>query len=144
LRLRDTIYALQAREQDRELLSGRVLRAVQEAANAAGFLPRVQLSGPVDDTVDDDVAEQLLPVLSESVSNAVRHSGSEDIYVHLSVQEGEVVLIVRDHGSGFANPGRISGLDNMQARASSLGGTCVVDSAPGKGTCVTWTAPLPE
>jgi two-component system, NarL family, sensor histidine kinase DevS len=142
--LRDTIYALQAREQDRELLSGRVLRAVQEAANAAGFLPRVQLSGPVDDAVDDDVAEQLLPVLSESVSNAVRHSGSEDIYVHLSVQEGEVVLIVRDHGCGFANPGRISGLDNMQARASSLGGTCVVDSAPGKGTCVTWTAPLPE
>ncbi|HSU45548.1 MAG TPA: GAF domain-containing protein [Arthrobacter sp.] len=142
--LRDTIYALQAREQDRELLSGRVLRAVQEAANAAGFLPRVQLSGPVDDAVDDDVAEQLLPVLSESVSNAVRHSGSEDIYVHLSVREGEVVLIVRDHGCGFANPGRISGLDNMQARASSLGGTCVVDSAPGKGTCVTWTAPLPE
>jgi signal transduction histidine kinase len=85
-----------------------------------------------------------LPVLSESVSNAVRHSGSEDIYVHLSVQEGEVVLTVRDHGCGFAGPGRISGLNNMKTRASRLGGTCIIDSVPGKGTSVTWTAPLPK
>lgn len=142
--LRDTIYALQAREQDGELLSGRVLRAVQEAANAAGVLPRIQLSGPVDDVVGDEVAEELLPVLSESVSNAVRHSGCEEIYVHLSVQEGHVVLTVRDHGRGFTNPGRISGLNNMKTRASRVGGTCIIDSAPGKGTSVTWTAPLPE
>lgn len=140
--LRDTIYSLQARQPDRELLSGRVLRAVLEAANAAGFLPRVQLSGPID-LVGDEVAEQLLPVLTESVSNAVRHSGSEDIHVLLAAKDGEVVLTVRDHGNGFENPGRVSGLDNMKNRATRLGGRCVIDSAPGKGTSVTWTVPLP-
>lgn len=141
--LRDTIYSLQARKPDRELLSGRVLRAVQEAANAGGFLPRIQLSGPVDDIVDEEVAEQLLPVLSESVSNAVRHSGSEEIYVLLAVQDGDVVLTVQDHGCGFADPGRISGLNNMKSRASRLGGTCTIESAPGQGTSVTWRVPLP-
>ncbi|MGO4236534.1 GAF domain-containing protein [Pseudarthrobacter sp. YAF2] len=140
--LRDTIYSLQARQPDRELLSGRVLHAVLEAANAAGFLPRVQLSGPID-LVGDEVAEQLLPVLTESVSNAVRHSGSEDIHVVLAALEGEVVLTVRDHGQGFENPGRVSGLDNMKNRATRLGGRCLIDSAPGKGTSVTWTVPLP-
>ncbi|KIC66951.1 GAF domain-containing protein [Pseudarthrobacter phenanthrenivorans] len=140
--LRDTIYSLQARQPDQELLSGRVLRAVQEAANAAGFLPRVQLSGPVDDAVGDEVAEQLLRVLYESVSNAVRHSGSAEIYVHLAVQDGEVVLTVRDNGCGFEDPERISGLENMKNRAEHLGGTCLVESAPGKGTSVTWTVPL--
>ncbi|MDQ0802112.1 GAF domain-containing protein [Arthrobacter sp. SLBN-112] len=140
--LRDTIYSLQARQPDRELLSGRVLRAVLEAANAAGFLPRVQLSGPID-LVGDEVAEQLLPVLTESVSNAVRHSGSEDIQVVLAALEGEVVLTVRDHGHGFETPGRVSGLDNMKNRATRLGGSCVIDSTPGKGTSVTWTVPLP-
>ena len=139
--LRNTIYSLQAREPEGELLSGRVLRAVQDAANAAGFLPRIQLSGPVDDAVGDEVAEQLLPVLYESVSNAVRHSGSEDIQVLLAVHEGEVVLTVRDHGCGFKDPERISGLDNMKSRASRLGGTCVVHSSPGSGTSVTWTVP---
>ncbi|TDT78706.1 histidine kinase/DNA gyrase B/HSP90-like ATPase [Arthrobacter sp. AG258] len=139
--LRDTIYSLQARQPDRELLSGRVLRAVLEAANAAGFLPRVQLSGPID-LVGDEVAEQLLPVLTESVSNAVRHSGSEDIHVLLAAQDGEVVLTVRDHGNGFDHPERVSGLENMKTRASRLGGTCVVDSAPGKGTSVVWTVPV--
>lgn len=140
--LRDTIYALQAREPDGELLSGRVLRAVQEAASAAGFLPRIQLSGPVDDVVDGDVAEQLLPVLHECVSNAVRHSGSEDILILLAAHDGEVVLTVRDHGRGFKDPKRVSGLNNMKDRASRLGGTCSIDSVPGKGTSVTWTAPI--
>ncbi|MDP9888356.1 GAF domain-containing sensor histidine kinase [Pseudarthrobacter enclensis] len=142
--LRDTIYSLQAREPDRELLSGRVLRAVQEAANAAGFLPRIQLSGPVDDAVGDEVAEQLLSVLHESVSNAVRHSGSQDIQVVLAAQEGEVVLTVRDHGCGFRDPQRVSGLDNMKNRAAALGGSCSIDSTPGEGTSVNWTVPLPD
>jgi len=139
--LRDTIYSLQAREPDKELLSGRVLRAVQEAANAAGFLPRIQLSGPVDDAVGDEVAEQLLRVLHESVSNAVRHSGSADISVLLAAQERDVVLTVRDNGCGFTDPTRVSGLNNMKNRAERLGGSCTIDSAPGKGTSVTWTAP---
>ncbi|MDQ0770175.1 two-component system sensor histidine kinase DevS [Pseudarthrobacter defluvii] len=139
--LRDTIYSLQAREPDKELLSGRVLRAVQEAANAAGFLPRIQLSGPVDDAVGGEVAEQLLRVLQESVSNAVRHSGSEDISILLATQEDEVVLTVSDNGRGFKDPQRVSGLNNMRNRAERLGGSCVIDSTPGKGTSVTWTAP---
>ena len=139
--LRDTIYSLQARRSGQELLSGRVLRAVQEAASAAGVLPRVQLSGPVDDAVGPEVADELLPVLHESVSNAVRHSGSEDIYVLLAAQENEVVLTVRDNGRGFKDPQRVSGLDNMRKRASRLGGTCVIESAPGEGTSVTWTVP---
>ena len=139
--LRDTIYSLQAREPDKELLSGRVLRAVQEAANAGGFLPRIQLSGPVDDAVGDDVAEQLLRVLHESVSNAVRHSGSEDISILLAAQEDEVVLTVRDNGCGFKDPERVSGLNNMRNRAERLGGSCTIDSTPGKGTSVTWKAP---
>ena len=139
--LRDTIYSLQARNRDRELLSGRILRAVQEAASAAGFLPRIQLSGPVDDAVRDEVAEQLLPVLYESVSNAVRHSGSEDIDVLLAAQGDEVVLSVTDGGRGFEDPERVSGLENMKNRATRLGGTCIIDSAPGKGTSVTWAVP---
>lgn len=139
--LRDTIYSLQARGSDQELFSGRVLRAVQETASAAGFLPRIQLSGPVDDAVGPEIADQLLPVLHESVSNAVRHSGSEDIYVLLAAQEDEVVLTVRDNGRGFEDPQRVSGLDNMRSRASRLGGTCVIQSSPGEGTSVTWSVP---
>lgn len=139
--LRDTIYSLQPRGLDQELLSGRILRTVQEAASAAGFLPRIQLTGPIDDAVRQEIAEQLMPVLYESVSNAIRYSGSEDIYVVLAAKEHEVVLTVRDNGSGFADPLRVSGLDNMRKRASRLGGTCVIESAPGKGTSVVWTVP---
>jgi signal transduction histidine kinase len=30
----------------------------------------------------------------------------------------------------------------MKNRAEHLGGACLVESAPGKGTSVTWTVPL--
>jgi two-component system, NarL family, sensor histidine kinase DevS len=139
--LRDTIYALHSQRPDQELLSGRVLRTVQKTASAAGFSPRIELSGPVDNAVSDEVAEQLLPVLHESVSNAVKHSGAQDIYVLLAVQENEVVLTVRDNGRGFENPERPSGLNNMKNRASRLGGVCIVESSQDMGTSVTWAVP---
>ena len=139
--LRDTIYALQRRETGRELLSGRILRIVQEAARATGFVPEIDLDGPVDDTISDAVGQQLLPVLRESVSNAIKHSGSTEIHVHVAVTENKVVLTVRDKGRGFTDPERTSGLTNMKHRASVLGGTCTIDSTPGQGTSVIWAVP---
>lgn len=141
--LRDTIYSLRAREAAQELLSGRVLRTVQTAVRDADVNPTVQLSGAVDEAVPDEVAEHLLPVLSECVSNAARHSGADDISVLLAAENGRVELRVRDNGCGFENPSRVSGLDNIKHRASQLGGNCVIDSSPGKGTRVTWAVPAP-
>ncbi len=140
--LRDTVYALESRPLGQEVLSGRILRVVQEAAQAAGFIPRIDLSGPVDDVVEGDIAEQLIPVLRESVSNAVQHSGSQEIQIRLAAQDGEVVRTVSDDGRGFANPVKTRGLDSLKNRAAGLGGTCTIDSVPGKGTVVTWTVPV--
>lgn len=139
--LRATIYSLQNGPSGTGLLTDRALRTVQAGARDLGFTPTVQLIGPLDDTVSDDLASHLLRVLSEGLSNAIRHSGAENISICLTASQDKVELLITDDGCGFESPGRISGLANMEQRAASLGGAFAVDSRPGHGTRLSWTAP---
>jgi signal transduction histidine kinase len=87
-----------------------------------------------------DVSEQLFLVLREAVRNAVSHSGATKVGVSVVVEGGKVVGAVEDDGRGFerktAGREESGGLAHMAERASLLGGTCSVDSAPGEGTRV--------
>jgi two-component system sensor histidine kinase DevS len=139
--LRATIYSLQDGEGGAGLLTDRALRAVQAGARDLGFTPTVQLTGPLDDTVSEELASHLLRVLSEGLSNAIRHSGAKNISISLTASPDDVELVITDDGCGFENPARISGLANMEQRAASLGGTFRIDSTPGHGTRLCWTAP---
>jgi signal transduction histidine kinase len=83
-------------------------------------------------------------ILQEALSNARKHAGTTRIEVVL-VREGDRVrLDVRDHGVGLAESGeaRGFGLASMQERARLLGGSCVVEPAPGGGTRVHAQLPL--
>ena len=138
--LRDTIYSLRTGEGEREPLTSRVMTVVQDNSRNYSVLPQVNFSGPVDGAVPDHVARHLLSVLSEGLSNAMRHSGASDIQVSLSARPQQVELRITDNGRGFREPVQASGLANMRDRAELLGGTCAVHSVPGEGTRVEWSA----
>jgi signal transduction histidine kinase len=139
--LRDTIYSLRADVQE-EVLSSRIVRAVQEGTRASAFTPRLEISGPIDSDVPDKVAEHLLAVLREGLSNSVRHSDADHIEVSVAAIDNRIQLAIKDNGRGFANPLRRSGLANLEHRAEELHGTLDIKSAPGKGTSLVWTVPL--
>ena len=93
-----------------------------------------------ENTVSDEVREQLFLVLREAVRNTVSHSGASKVRVEVRTDEERIVGVVEDDGRGFdrkssqrAEPG---GLAYMAERASLLGGTCSIESAPGEGTRV--------
>ena len=140
--LRNTIYSLNDSATEMELLSSRVLQAVRTAAQSLRFVPRLTLTGPIDAIRDDDTASNILAVVTEGLSNAIRHSGADSIRVSVAVDEGFVCVAVRDDGTGFsvASPG--NGLTNMQHRANKLGGTFEVSSSPETGTALRWAAPV--
>ncbi|MCZ2402033.1 GAF domain-containing protein [Paenarthrobacter sp. Z7-10] len=142
--LRDTIYSLQESAGNVELLSSRILRGVRNATRSLPFTPRLHLAGPVDTAIDDATSVHLLAVLSEGLSNTVRHSGAQTIEVTVAVEDSRVSLQVDDDGTGFAAPAHRSGLANMDQRARELDGSLTVDSAPGKGTRLCWSVPLAE
>ena len=76
--------------------------------------------------------EQLLNVLriaQEAITNAVRHAAPQTIEVATAVEDGVLVITVRDDGHGF--PERLRrgrGLGNMERRAQELGAPLAVRS----------------
>ncbi|EMY32880.1 histidine kinase with GAF domain [Arthrobacter crystallopoietes BAB-32] len=145
--LRDTIYSLKPAGSG-DLLSSRILQTVQNAMKSMPFSPRVRMDGGVDGAVPERVAGHLLAVLTEALSNAIRHAGASSIDVAVTVREaeegkpGSLELLVEDNGSGINGDTRSSGLANIEKRAVLLGGIMELASGPDLGTQVRWRVPL--
>jgi signal transduction histidine kinase len=55
------------------------------------------------------------------------------------------VLTVRDNGRGIDPDTPLGfGLQGMQERVQALGGTCAIEGAAGRGTCVRIIIPVPQ
>lgn len=139
--LRNTIYSLQASSGEQVLLSSRILQAVRNATRSLPFAPHLTLNGEVDSVLDDGTVTNALAVISEGLSNAVRHSEADSISVSVSVEGGMLTLIIEDNGRGFSDPVPGNGLVNMEQRALELNGACSIKSVPEQGTTLVWSVP---
>lgn len=90
-------------------------------------------------------AAEILNLVREAASNAVRHGRARRLTLRAARDADLVVLAIADDGAGFTPGPRAAaghGLANMHARATALGGSLQIDSAPGKGTRVLLTLPV--
>ena len=91
---------------------------------------------------------QALPIVQEALLNAQRHAGAQRITLQGERRGQDVIITVEDDGRGFEpttwwqDSHDHFGLSVMHARASRVGGSLQIDSAPGKGTRVTLSLPL--
>ncbi len=123
-----------------------VLRAVAEELRAGRD---VSFDYKIDDTaalrVSTDQLTQLVPLVREALSNALRHGEARNITLRLHKGDNAVCLLVQDDGRGFdpkAGPASGGhGLANMQARAATIGGRLTFTSEPGVGTRIVLTLP---
>jgi signal transduction histidine kinase len=143
--IRSTIFALQAPRLPGRGLRAEILGLASEAAASLRFEPQLQLDGPLDAAVDDDVATHLLSVLREGLSNVVRHAEGSRVQITVRVADGQVQVEIFDDGVGPGRGARAGGrgLRNLAHRAETLGGQMSLDPGPeGKGTVLTWRVPL--
>ncbi|MDX6763306.1 sensor histidine kinase, partial [Streptomyces sp. F8] len=136
-------------------LSGRprVLPLERLCAGVPGPRVRFSLSGrPRVLPTPYEVA--LLRIAQSALANVVRHARAGRAEITLTFMDASVTLDIVDDGHGFdpssAATGQGSGsgdggfgLPAMRSRAESLGGLFTVESAPGQGTAVAVTLPLP-
>ncbi|RLU87029.1 histidine kinase [Streptomyces griseocarneus] len=147
--IRSTIFGLRtAGSAGGDARGGRrgLRRAMAEAAQAAtrtlGFASALRIEGPADTDVPDELAEHVLAVTVEALSNAARHADARHVDVSLVVGAW-ATLTVTDDGVGVGSAPRRGGLANMRARADLFGGRLSVETPEGGGTRIVWAVPLP-
>ncbi|WP_282700163.1 GAF domain-containing protein [Streptomyces sp. CC219B] len=142
--IRSTIFGLRAREgATGSGLRARVVRVAGEAAPVLGFAPSVKMEGLVDTEVPRDIADHVVAVLSEALTNIARHARAGRADVVLETDGREVRLTVSDDGVGIPAEGRRSGLRNMAERAQQLGGDLTLSTPEAGGTRLLWRVPVP-
>jgi signal transduction histidine kinase len=85
-------------------------------------------------------------IVQECLTNIAKHARASRVGVALSARRGQLHLSIEDDGLGFdpdtLRGGRL-GLVGMAERVAALRGRFEVESAPGQGTTVLVTLPLP-
>jgi signal transduction histidine kinase len=120
-----------------------VLELTEEMASSLGVRPEVTFKGPVDNAISQRIADSLLAVLREALTNAGKHAKATNYVVTISVAE-DVCLEVQDNGIGIEVSqafGAGLGLLNLRSRAERLGGSFEILTGE-DGTRLLWRVPV--
>jgi len=93
-----------------------------------------------------DFRHHVALAVKESLHNVLQHAGPCEVHLTLRYDGSTLLLTIHDNGRGFdpASQAAGHGLGNTAARIREIGGTCVLDSSPDRGTTTVITCPLPE
>jgi signal transduction histidine kinase len=100
--------------------------------------------------VDETVSILMFQSVRELLANVAKHAQAKEVVITLSFGAGWVTLSVKDDGVGF-DPDTVHtvshkqdsfGLFSIGERMRYVNGTIEIDSAPGRGTQVTLSAPI--
>jgi len=94
----------------------------------------------------------LFNIVRELLANVVKHAKAKRVAVRIHQAGDQVQIAVQDDGVGFepSQAGRPDprsggyGLFSIRERLEYLGGSLNIESAPGKGTCISLTVPVPS
>ena len=126
---------------------GSVLGTLRARISRRLALAGVQMRWQVDDlpSMPDLGPRAVLDVarvVQEAITNAIKHSGCNEISVSAAMAgENAVEIRITDNGRGMGTPGVGRGLSGMKRRAADLGGTFTFESAA-TGTRVVLRLPL--
>jgi len=97
-----------------------------------------------------EVETALFRAVQEAITNIVKHAQAKTVLIQCMLGPRAVTVEIEDDGEGFdpasisgtAVNGRGLGLAGIRERVELLGGSAVIESAPGQGTRVVLTVPL--
>ncbi len=100
------------------------------------FLPSIPLGS--------EFRHNVALAVKEALHNILRHAGPCEAFVSLAFDGSQLVITIRDTGTGFDSPSRSGrhGLGNLVSRFENIGGTCEILSSQGGGTRVILSCPI--
>ncbi len=120
-----------------------VVREYAASLSAAGL--KMQVECPPDlDVASAAVEVAVYRIVTEAMTNVVRHADASHCAVALRREAGWLRVRVSDDGVGMHQTHRDGiGMSSMRERAAELGGSFSVKSRPGRGVRITADLPVP-
>lgn len=138
----DLIWSLQTNYGESESIFRRMHRAAIEMLSSANISPQVNIPYEELPLLHIDAQKNCWLIFKEAINNVCKYSKAETCHVSILVENGLLVLAVKDDGIGFKEPKSGNGLKNMLLRSAALGGDCVMESSNGHGTLVKAVLPI--
>ena len=133
------------RDNETELDVESMVRAEVERFTAATAIP-CELDLEITSTIPAPLAEHVLKIVSEGLTNIARHARAQNVSLQLEAHNGTLEMEIKDNGCGFDSSGQARsghyGLIGMRERARLKGGTLDIQSRPGEGTTLRLRFPL--
>jgi signal transduction histidine kinase len=122
----------------------RILSVLADVTPVLPSPPVVHFAGPLDVMLPDDLVDDLIAVLRETLTNVARHAQASSVRVAITavIDARELSIEVVDDGVGLGPSERRSGLANLRKRAESRGGTFLAETADAGGTLIRWSVPI--
>jgi signal transduction histidine kinase len=139
--IRSTIFVLQ---DELLILNTRtlVLSEIASLSHTAGIQITHSFVGPVDTVIGQELTEQIIPVIRELITNAIKHAEASEIDLVLLANQTYCEIRVVDNGKGYVAGARKSGLLNLERRAIARGGEFEILKNVNSGTRTMWRASL--
>lgn len=139
--IRTVVFALsRATSESAATVRHAIIDLATETAPNLASTPNVSFSGPVDLVVTGDLADDVVAVVRESLTNVIKHANATQTAIEIAVNGDDLTVRITDNGTGSTSTRR-SGVANLDERAVRRGGHFDFSSSA-TGTTVTWTVPI--
>ena len=116
--IRTAIFALSSeRGGRRTAVRHRIIDVVNELVRALPRTPQLEFTGPVDLVITGALADDVVAVVREALTNVIKHASAQQVSVAVAVTDGMVSVDVTDDGVGIQPTDNPSGLANLRDRA---------------------------
>jgi signal transduction histidine kinase len=145
LSMRDIVWLIQRERVGLQDFVTRMRQSLRTILNHPGVSFEVEPAGFRDRPLSLLVRRHVFLAFKEVLNNVRKHAQTRHATVKVRIGSDRLRFTVRDEGVGFAPEAAGAsghGLGNLKRRASRVSGSVRIDSAPGKGTEVTFEAPF--
>jgi len=143
--LYQTIWTVSPENDSLDSLVTFLCQLIHNLCDPAGISCRIQSNESFEQRlVTSETRHNITMAVRESVNNALKHSGANEIRFNLVYEKGTLSIQITDNGSGFdlESVDGGSGLANIRNRVEKIGGKVTIESRSGIGTVVSMKVPI--
>lgn len=137
--IRNSVFALQAPD-GLQGIRAKIQSEINSLRSSSPMIITCEFTGPVDTVISGEIAEHVVAVVRELLSNAIKHSMAKKVEVQVRAQSAGCEVSVTDDGIGVDEMMKRSGLLNLALRAEKFHGSFDIKRLSQGGTRASWLA----